>query len=260
MRFDLIGPTSPPYNLGIGSGGGMGKHDAPDDYTSKRLAKLTAGDYYGTHDDGMPMDEYVAWQRAFTRQAFGLLTAQGVFAYQHKPRYLSGRELWPTEYVHGDLAPYLRQTVILDRRGGLNFNPTYYVPSYEVLLLYAQPGWRLREGGWAARSVWVMPASQRARWHPATFDKSLPRRVISTAGPSLVLDPFMGSGTTLIAARELGVQAHGIDLHQPFAERAIADIQATQVGLMPVMQMTSAREREAAALQGGLFGAAEDHL
>jgi modification methylase len=250
LRFDLIGPTSPPYNLGTGANRGI-KRIARGDYTSSRLTKLTGGGYYGTHDDDMPLDEYVAWQRTFTHQAFGLLTEDGALAYQHKPRHWAGRELWPTDYVHPDLAPFKRQTIILDRRGGLNFNPTYYVPTYEVLLIYARPEWRLTEGGWAAKSVWLMPSP--SHWHPAPFDKSLPRRLISTTAPSLVLDPYMGSGTTLIAARELGVRAHGIDIHTPFVERAVRDIQATSAGFFPAAISPSAREREAQSAQVPLF-------
>lgn len=255
LRFDLIGPTSPPYNLSGGPGGG----DHITTFVDKGLRRLRGedgsyrkGTLYGSHSDAMPMEEYIAWQRAFTRQAFGLLTETGALAYQHKPRVMGQREIWPTEYVHPDLEPYRRQTIILDRRGGTNFNPHYYVPTYEVLLIYARPGWRLREGGWVAKNVWVMPAPSRA-WHPAPFDKSLPLRLISTSEASLVLDPFMGSGTTLVAARELGVQAHGIELHAPFAQRAVQEIQAAQVGFMPAMQMARAREREAADAQARLF-------
>lgn len=260
LRFDLIGPTSPPYNLAGGTRGGDG-----NSWVDTRLSRLRGedgsyrkGTLYGTHNDNMPMDEYIAWQREFTRQAFELLTEDGALAYQHKPRIIGRHEIWPTEYIHPDLAPYRRQTVILDRKGGMNFNPGYYVPSYEVLLIYARPKWRLREGGWAATSVWVMPAPREV-WHPAPFVKALPNRLIGTVECSLVLDPFLGSGTTLIAARELGVQAHGIEIHQPFAERAAQEIASTQVGMLPASKMSRTRQREAAAAQGGLFGATQDH-
>ena len=51
--------------------------------------------------------------------------------------------------------------------------------------------------------------------HPATFPIGLAARVISlfTHEGELVLDPFVGSGTTLVAARDLQRNAVGFDLH-----------------------------------------------
>ncbi len=50
--------------------------------------------------------------------------------------------------------------------------------------------------------------------HPATFPISLARRVIElfTHKGELVLDPFVGSGTTLVAAQQTGRNAVGFDL------------------------------------------------
>jgi len=51
--------------------------------------------------------------------------------------------------------------------------------------------------------------------HPATFPISLARRVIDlfTHRGELVLDPFVGSGTTLLAAQDADRNAVGFDLH-----------------------------------------------
>lgn len=55
--------------------------------------------------------------------------------------------------------------------------------------------------------------------HPATFPISLARRVIElfTHQGELVVDPFVGSGTTLVAARELERNAAGFDLNENYA-------------------------------------------
>jgi len=54
--------------------------------------------------------------------------------------------------------------------------------------------------------------------HPATFPISLATRVIElfTHEGELVLDPFVGSGTTLIAARDLNRNAVGFDLNRQY--------------------------------------------
>jgi DNA modification methylase len=54
--------------------------------------------------------------------------------------------------------------------------------------------------------------------HPAVFPIGLAKRVISlfTHAGELVLDPFVGSGTTLIAARDLGRSAVGFDLQAQY--------------------------------------------
>jgi len=65
--------------------------------------------------------------------------------------------------------------------------------------------------------------------HPATFPIALSSKVISlfTHEGELVLDPFVGSGTTLISARDLNRNAIGFDLKQEYIdicnERLMAD-------------------------------------
>ncbi|MCX5638083.1 MAG: DNA methyltransferase [Planctomycetota bacterium] len=56
--------------------------------------------------------------------------------------------------------------------------------------------------------------------HPATFPISLATKVISLFSHKgeLVVDPFVGSGTVLIAARDLGRNAVGFDLNQKYIE------------------------------------------
>jgi DNA modification methylase len=54
--------------------------------------------------------------------------------------------------------------------------------------------------------------------HPATFPISLSKRVIElfTHRGELVLDPFVGSGTTLVAAQDLDRNAVGFDLQEKY--------------------------------------------
>ncbi|MDH4077664.1 MAG: site-specific DNA-methyltransferase [Acidimicrobiia bacterium] len=77
--------------------------------------------------------------------------------------------------------------------------------------------------------VWSMPAeSARRVGHPAPFPVELPEQLIRlyTYADDLVLDPFMGSGSTLVAASRLGRRYVGYDLDPGYVElarRRVAD-------------------------------------
>jgi DNA modification methylase len=62
-------------------------------------------------------------------------------------------------------------------------------------------------------SVWTFPPS-RVKGHPAPFPEEIPRRLISLYSypGEVVLDPFLGSGTTLRAAAALGRACLGIEV------------------------------------------------
>lgn len=74
------------------------------------------------------------------------------------------------------------------------------------------------------RNVWFITTghADQALHHPATFPLELPRRLIklySYVGDT-VLDPFMGSGTTLRAAKNLGRVALGVDQSERYCALA----------------------------------------
>lgn len=64
-------------------------------------------------------------------------------------------------------------------------------------------------------NVWYVPYKTRNSSvdHPATYPVELAEMMIKIVGtPNIILDPFIGSGTTREAANNLGVKADGIDL------------------------------------------------
>jgi site-specific DNA-methyltransferase (adenine-specific) len=75
----------------------------------------------------------------------------------------------------------------------------------------------------ATIDVWEMPTASATRiGHPAPFPVDLPRRLIElyTYRNDLILDPFMGSGTTAVAALETGRHFIGFDTEQTYVDLA----------------------------------------
>lgn len=56
--------------------------------------------------------------------------------------------------------------------------------------------------------------------HPAPFPLELPTKAITATNAAVVLDPFMGSGTTLRAAKDCNRRAIGIELDERYCEIA----------------------------------------
>jgi DNA modification methylase len=76
--------------------------------------------------------------------------------------------------------------------------------------------------------VWQTPTeSARRVGHPAPFPVELPEKLIElyTFADDLVLDPFMGSGSTLVAASRLGRRYVGYDLDPGYVELAMARVE-----------------------------------
>ena len=54
--------------------------------------------------------------------------------------------------------------------------------------------------------------------HPAPFPIALIERIISSTNAKIILDPFMGSGTTAMAAKKLGRDFLGIEISPEYIE------------------------------------------
>jgi site-specific DNA-methyltransferase (adenine-specific) len=229
--FDLV-VTSPPYNLGVSSGGGFG-HYADDAGLSKRGGggKWTGGALasgYGNYDDAMPPAEYEAWQRETLAVLWTLINDGGAIYYNHKPR-VQGGVLWTPLALNPGLP--VRQIIIWARAGGVNFSPTFYVPTHEWIVVFAKSDFRLRsKGASGVGDVWTI-AQESGTPHPAPFPERLPLNAIETTGAQTILDPFMGSGTTLVAAKRLGRKAIGIEREKKYCDLAIERLAQGALGL-----------------------------
>lgn len=93
--------------------------------------------------------------------------------------------------------------------------------------------WEDRRGTRNARSVWTIPVAPYAGSHFATFPPELARRcILAGSRPGdVVLDPFVGSGTAVKVAREIGREGIGVDLSFAYLSELAADRIKTNRGL-----------------------------
>jgi site-specific DNA-methyltransferase (adenine-specific) len=210
--------TSPPYNLRNSTGNGM-----KDGRGGKwENAKLIEG--YDTHEDSMPHDDYVAWQRECLTAMMRVLREDGAIFYNHKWR-VQGGLLQDRSDIVRDFP--VRQIIIWQRSGGINFNPGYFLPTYEVIYLICKPSFRLAPKANAMGDVWNI-SQESNNPHPAPFPVELAQRCIRSTSSSVVLDPFIGSGSTAIAAEAMDREWIGIDVSKDYCKLAVERIRAAQ--------------------------------
>jgi site-specific DNA-methyltransferase (adenine-specific) len=248
---------SPPYNLGNSSGGGMpgakktghypdsaglGRRGGPRPLRrgmGRRVGKWSGGalaDGYDDFSDGMPWSEYIPWQQQILAECWRCLPENGAIFYNHKERVLDGVLLDPMVFVPD--CCYLRQRIIWARAGGINFSPSFFCPTHEVILVLAKSGFRLKsKGASGAGTVWYIP-QETSTWHPAPFPMELAMRALETTMPTLICDPFSGSGTVAKAAKRLGIDFLGCDRNAAYVERANQELSKER--RMTVRQKTMA--------------------
>lgn len=138
------------------------------------------------------------------------------------------------------LYPYDRRVWVKDAAwANSNWTTNSYraVDEFEYLYVYWKPGVtkvdrnrlsREEWSEWGSRAVWNIRSVQRNDDHEAKFPLELPRRAIklfSDEGDT-ILDCFMGSGTSALAAIKEKRHYIGIDKEQQYVDLSIANITA----------------------------------
>lgn len=212
---DLI-VTSPPYN----------------NFRNRRTQKDRA-DYwkrtnivYDSCADKMSDEEYSAWQVECINEMIRILKPTGTIAYNHKDRIFNFSVLSPLSWILQSKAVY-RQRITWDRCGMQAYNPVrFYRVEEDIYIL----GKQAKDFKWnkdcaSYLSVWRIPPSKNKDF-PCSFPLEIPKRLIRafTNEGDLVFDPFMGSGTTAVAAASLGRHYLGFELSEKYCALAEANV------------------------------------
>lgn len=136
---------------------------------------------------------------------------------------------WPDFYDALSGYATMRNALIWHKAAGSTGNIlANYIRDYEVIL-YAARGDRdiLGEGRYTSILGGYPTVPPKQRDHPTQKPVGLLRHLAARHCPSggLVLDPFAGAGSSLLAAQELGHRAIGVEMDERYCEAAARRIQ-----------------------------------
>lgn len=201
--------TSPPYNKMEG----------------KNAGKLVEAVVYDSFMDNMSESEYEENQINVLQELHRVLKDDGSVFYNHKNRYFNERMVSPLEWLlQTDFE--IRQEIIWNRKIAGNIRGwRFWQVDEKIYWLQKKGANRIELTPQIASlsSVWEIPPQRKSETnHPCSFPIELAQRCLSVCDKkdAIVLDPYMGSGTTAIAAKRKGFHYIGCELSEKYMEIA----------------------------------------
>ena len=217
--IDLI-VTSPPYNVDI---------------------------EYNSNDDSLSYDDYLTFSQKWFSRCFNWLKSDGRFCLNIPLDKNKGGQ----QHVGADLTKiattvgFQYHSTIVWNEGNISrrtawgswmkASAPYVIAPVELIVVLYKDHWKKTSGSgesdmtkdefmeWT-NGLWTFAGEKKSRiGHPAPYPIELPRRCIKlfTYIGDTVLDPFMGSGTTLLAAYQNNRKSVGIEIDEGYCQIAI---------------------------------------
>lgn len=201
----VLAVTSPPYNQAINKFTASGMQTENTKFVD-RMAD--------SYDDDKPEELYQQEQIEMVDFICSRLASNGSLFYNHKIRYRDKHIVSPLEWLSRISYP-IRQEIIWDRGSAIAMNARMFIPCDERIY------W-IRVGddfvfndeteikAWSV--VWRFAARNEVK-QSAAFPYELPYRCIIACSKEgdAVIDPYLGSGTTVVAANRTGRVGYGIE-------------------------------------------------
>jgi DNA modification methylase len=205
--------TSPPYNQGIDRFKPSGMQKENPNWVN-RMSEA--------YDDSMPEEEYQRQQAEMLDRMVEWTTEDASFFYNHKNRYREKHTVSPWFWLLKSLEWEVRQEIIWDRGGSITLNARMFMPSDERLYwLTRGENFRFNDTPEVKAFSTIWPIAPKAEAGvSAPFPVELARRPIlgcSRRG-DIVLDPYAGSGTVMVAAEGTGRTAYMVEINPLYCD------------------------------------------
>lgn len=198
--IDLI-ITSPPYNIG-----------------NMHSNSLQFGSYAGNN---MNERDYQRWQIDVLKECFRILKPTGSMFYNHKVRIKLGKAIHPLEWLLQ--TPFvIKQEITWDMGKSANCDKIRFFPFSERIYWLAKDAKVKLSNRLCLSDVWrLVPTHQRKNTgHIAVMPIEIVDNILSCVDGSVVLGPFAGTGTTLIAAKNALRDYIGFELNEQYYHTA----------------------------------------
>ncbi|SLJ67508.1 DNA modification methylase [Mycobacteroides abscessus subsp. abscessus] len=165
-------------------------------------------------------------ERLTVAKEFGRLTKRWVLTFSD----IESIHSWRADMQAAGLQ-YVRTGAWVRENGAPQFSGDRPAEGFEAITICHRPG-RKRWNGGGRRAVWSVPVvidrgHNGARLHPTQKPDALMRSLVelfSEPGET-ILDPYAGSGSTLVAANYLGRKAIGVEKNELYCERTVTRLQ-----------------------------------